>query len=336
MVDLNGSSNWKGRYRKTISKIVSGFVCVTFAITVGVACFCLYQMSKPSSYISQGNIILKKCNEDQVCNLMENLRISDHRIVSKFAVILSQLGGNVIKSGEYWLPDGVSVKTCLRIFSSGCSVRQKFTIPEGFSVAQVIEKLKKDDRLLGEIEEIPDEGTLMPDTYVFSYPTTKQHIISMSQTEMKKFLLKSWRKRPKDCYFDNIKDVLILASIVEKETYVERRKVACVYINRLKRRMRLQACPTAIYAITKGKPLGRRLLYSDLDRQLPHNTYRNAGLPPTPICNPSRESILAVLNPERSDYLFFMYENGKGYFSRTFEEHKRNVRKRNAMRRRSH
>lgn len=330
MIDFN--KNLKARNKRLIRKVISGFVFVSFILCILIFCFCMYQYSKRSAYVSRGNIILKKCNDDQICNVLENLHISNYRIVSKFAIILSKLRGKVIKSGEYNLPDNVSLKKCIEIFVLGRSVKQKFTIPEGFSVAQVIEKLEKDDRLLGEIEEIPEEGSLMPDTFVFSYPTTKQDIISRSKEEMKKFLKKAWAERPKDCYFDNIKDVLILASIVEKETNIERPRVARIYINRLKRRMRLQACPTAIYAITKGKPLRRRLLYSDLDKKLPHNTYRNAGLPPTPICNPSRESILAVLNPEQSDYLFFLYENGEGYFSKTFEEHKRNIKMRNAIR----
>jgi UPF0755 protein len=187
-----------------------------------------------------------------------------------------------------------------------------------------MQRLEKNEFLLGEISEIPEEGSLLPDTYCFRYPTTRQQIVSMAQRAMTEFMRQEWPRRSSICTLKTPQEALILASIVEKEAIIERDMVAGVYLNRLKKKMRLQSCPTVIYAITKGDKLGRPLRYDDLRTKDIHNTYTHAGLPPTPIANPGRSSILAVLHPRETDNLFFVFDGYEGHiFSRTFEEHKR-------------
>lgn len=323
---MNGSGN--DNKHSLWEKIISGFLTVSIIISSIFIISFSYLSLKKSSYILKENIIVHKCNENYICELLKYLNISDYRVISKLAIYAAKAFGYKIKLGEYKLPKGVSLLKSIIIFSSEQSVVHKFTIPEGWSVFQVIEKLNNDERLVGKIEKIPEEGTLMPDTYMFGYPTARQKIISMSKDEMKKFLEKAWHSRSIRCILNTMEEALILASIIEKESNRERQKIAGVYINRLKRKMRLQADPTTVYAITKGRPLARKLLRSDLSVDLPHNTYRNVGLPPTPICNPSRESILAALNPEETDCLFFVHgESSHGLFAKTFEEHKRNIKK---------
>jgi UPF0755 protein len=237
-----------------------------------------------------------------------------------------------VKFGEYSLPHYVSLTEALEIFDSGKTVIHKVTIPEGFSVIQTIHHLEKNEFLMGEITDIPEEGSLLPDTYCFKYPTTRQQIISMAQEAMRKFMQREWPLRSPICTLKTPREVLILASIIEKETYLEREMVAGVYLHRLKIGMRLQSCPTAISAHKKGEPLGRGLKHNDLKIKDPYNTYMHKGLPPTPITNPGRESILAALHPKETENLFFVYDGIAGHiFSKTFNKHVRNKRAKNRI-----
>jgi UPF0755 protein len=187
------------------------------------------------------------------------------------------------------------------------------------------------------LTSIPEEGSLLPETYHYMKTDTRQNVIEQMQAAMKKAQDDLWPTRVPDLPVVNMSEVMVLASIVEKETGVpdERRKVAGVFINRLKRGMPLQSDPTAIYALTKGEikddgmgPLGRRLLRKDLEIDSPYNTYKYPGLPPGPICNPGRESIAAVLNPETHNYVYFVADGTGGHvFAETLAEHESNVAK---------
>jgi UPF0755 protein len=187
-------------------------------------------------------------------------------------------------------------------------------------------RLNKTEDLLGEVVQIPPEGSLLPDTYCFKYPTQKQEIITMAQSAMREFIRKEWPKRSEKCTLKTPDEALVLASIVEKETNIEREIIAGVYFHRLKIKMKLQSCPTAIYAHKRGDSLGHALKYSELTIDDPYNTYVYEGLPPAPITNPGRESIIAVLHPQETDNLFFVYEGeGRHAFAKTYDEHKRNI-----------
>jgi hypothetical protein len=193
---------------------------------------------------------------------------------------------------------------------------RKLTFREGLTSWQIVQMLNNATELSGEaLTSIPEEGSLLPETYHYMKTDTRQNVIEQMQAAMKKAQDDLWPTRVPDLPVVNMSEVMVLASIVEKETGVpdERRKVAGVFINRLKRGMPLQSDPTAIYALTKGEikddgmgPLGRRLLRKDLEIDSPYNTYKYPGLPPGPICNPGRESIAAVLNPETHNYVYFV------------------------------
>ena len=297
-----------------------------FACCLFLLFYVFYNIFKSSDYPEDRNIIIEVNSSDEdIAHALIEGKVTDSPFIAKIAVSTAKKIGLKLEAGEYWIPKGASVYRVLKIFSTDRKVVRKITIPEGFSVAQFIDRLNENEFLTGRIDEIPAEGSLMPDTYCFCYPASRQHIIDQARKMMSDFIKKEWPKRSRSCFLKTPEEAIILASIVEKETFLERELVAGVYLNRLQKKMRLQACPTVIYGITKGKPLMRKLLYSDLKKDSPYNTYRNSGLPPTAITNPGRESILAVLHPKETEYLFFVFDgNNRHIFSKTFEEHKQN------------
>ncbi len=215
-------------------------------------------------------------------------------------------------------------------------VRQRLiAVPEGFPSILVYEALMKADGLVGEVS-VPAEGSILPDSYAFQKGDTRASVVARMQKAMRDYLAAAWKRRKPGIAVSTPEQAIILASIVEKETGKpdERRKVAAVYANRLKRGMPLQADPTVIYPITKGKPLGRRILQSELRAKNGYNTYAEAGLPAGPIANPGRASIDAVLDPAQSDALYFVADGSGGHvFANTLEQHNANVKKWYAIRR---
>lgn len=243
-----------------------------------------------------------------------------------------------LKAGEYEIAPQSSMAAILDKIVKGEVYDRKLTFREGLTSWQIVQMLNNATELSGEIlTSIPEEGSLLPETYHYMKTDTRQNVIEQMQAAMKKAQDDLWPTRVPDLPVVNMSEVMVLASIVEKETGVpdERRKVAGVFINRLKRGMPLQSDPTAIYALTKGEikddgmgPLGRRLLRKDLEIDSPYNTYKYPGLPPGPICNPGRESIAAVLNPETHNYVYFVADGTGGHvFAETLAEHESNVAK---------
>jgi len=252
--------------------------------------------------------------------------ITDARLF-ELGVRLRQAGGE-LKAGEYAIPPGASMAEILAILMTGKSIQYKLTVPEGFALIQVLKLVEADPVLVGEITVEPKEGYLLPETYLFTRGTTRDELLRRMEADKRAVLEELWPARQDDLPFDTMEEAVILASIVEKETGVaeERPLVASVFVNRLRRGMRLQSDPTIIYGITQGEPLGRRIRRSELDAKTPYNTYQIDGLPPTPICNPGRASMEAVLNPPQTDYLYFVADGTGGHaFAKTLEEHNRNV-----------
>jgi UPF0755 protein len=214
---------------------------------------------------------------------------------------------------------------------SGKELVFKLSVPEGWTTAQVIARVAAHESLTGDITQTPPEGAILPDTYVFRRGMTRDALLLEMRAAQAKILDEMWAKRAPDLPFTTKEEALTLASIVEKETAIaaERPQVAAVFINRLRAGMRLQSDPTIIYGITKGKSkLERPILKSDIQERTPYNTYRIAGLPPTPIDNPGKESIAAVLNPIDSKALYFVADGSGGHvFAETLDEHRKNVRK---------
>ncbi len=209
--------------------------------------------------------------------------------------------------------------------------RYRVALAEGATVWQVVEELKDADFLTGEVEELPPEGMLAPDSYEVKAGDSRADLLRRMQEKQAARLAAAWERRAEGLPFKTPQEALILASIVEKETALpeERPTVASVFINRLRRGMRLQTDPTVIYGVTEGRGvLGRPIRRSELRRETPYNTYVITGLPPTPIANPGLASIEAVLNPADTDYLYFVADGTGGHaFARTLAEHNANVAK---------
>ncbi len=234
-----------------------------------------------------------------------------------------------IRYGEYLIPAGVSMEEVLALLVSGETIEHKVTVAEGLTSYQIVEILRASEILTGEIAEVPTEGSLAPNTYFIQLNQSRGDVLKRMAEAQAAVLAEAWEKRADGLPLASPEEVLVLASIVEKETGMagERARVASVFVNRLKRGIMLQSDPTVVYGITEGKgPLGRGLRRSELDRATPYNTYVIAGLPPTPIAAPGREAIMAVVNPEETDFLYFVADGSGGHvFARTLREHNRNV-----------
>ncbi|WP_366107876.1 endolytic transglycosylase MltG [uncultured Brevundimonas sp.] len=233
-----------------------------------------------------------------------------------------------VRAGEYEVPSGASLSKIVHMLANGKGVRHFVTLPEGRSSAQAVEILMRQPVLVGEITEVPEEGSLWPETYEVTRGETRQAVIARMQRMAKQKMEVLWAERSPSTVVRTPHEALVLASIVEKETGVasERPQVAAVFSNRLRLGMRLESDPTIIYGITKGRPLGRGLKVSEIRAATPWNTYVINGLPPTPIANPGEASIRAVLNPPKSNYLFFVADGTGGHvFASTYQEHLLNV-----------
>lgn len=240
-----------------------------------------------------------------------------------------------IKAGEFLLPAGASPARILDTLQHGEALRRLITVPEGTPSIVVHEALMAEPLLTGSIP-VPAEGSILPDSYDFERGETRAAVLARMQKAMKAYLAEAWPKRTPASAVNNLDEALTLASIVEKETGVprERRMVAGLYTNRLKDGMRLQADPTIIYPITRGKPLGRRIRQSEIAAVNDYNTYSMAGLPRGPITNPGRESIAAVLNPAATKARYMVADGSGGHaFAETLDEHNANVAKWFALRR---
>ncbi|MCE9651084.1 MAG: endolytic transglycosylase MltG [Parvibaculum sp.] len=236
---------------------------------------------------------------------------------------------SALKAGEYEIPAHMSMADIIRVLREGKSIVHKITIPEGLTSQQAMEIVKADPVLAGEMPLLPPEGALLPETYNFLKGTTRIELVKRMQKSQTALMNALWPKRAAGLPFSTPNEALILASIVEKETGLksERPKVAAVFVNRLRVPMRLQSDPTIVYGITRGAgPLGRPIRRSEIDRPTPYNTYQIDGLPPTPICNPGRASIEAVLNPPATGDLYFVADGSGGHaFSPSLAGHTRNV-----------
>ncbi len=243
--------------------------------------------------------------------------------------------GKTIKTGEFEIPAHASNAEILSILSGGKVLQRMVTVVEGMPSIMVYERLMANDMLTGEVS-VPAEGSVLPDSYAFEKGTSRAVLLKRMQDAMKSALAQAWEKRSADTVVKSPQEAVILAAIVEKETArkSELREVAGVYSNRLRKNMMLQADPTIIYPITKGKPLGRRIRQSEISAVNDYNTYSMVGLPKGPIANPSRASIEAVLNPAKTNALFFVADGKGGHvFAETLEQHNANVEKWFAIRR---
>lgn len=238
-----------------------------------------------------------------------------------------------LKTGEYEIKAGASMREIMDLMVSGRSVLYSLTIPEGLTVEQAWQRIAQDEVLIGDMPaELPPEGSIQADTLRFTRGTTREEAVTKLLADQKTLVEEIWQRRRPGLPIKDISEFMTLASIVEKETGVadERSRVAAVFINRLNKGMRLQSDPTIIYGLFggQGKPADRPIYKSDIEKPTSYNTYTIDGLPPTPIAIPGRASLEAVANPSETDDLFFVADGTGGHaFAQTLEEHNRNVKR---------
>jgi UPF0755 protein len=242
-----------------------------------------------------------------------------------------------LKAGEYAIPAHASMADIAAILIEGKSIQHRLTAAEGLT-SDMIWKLVRDDKVLvGDPGPVPAEGTLLPETYLFTRGKTRQALLKEMAEAQKKFIAEHWPNRSPNLPYSTPEQAVTLASIVEKETAFadERRRVAAVFVNRLRQGMRLQSDPTIIYGLTRGYPLGRGIRQSEVEGAPPYNTYVIDGLPPGPIANPGKDSLAAVMNPPETNDLYFVADGqGRSVFAPSLAEHGRNVQAFRAMERR--
>ena len=283
---------------------------------------------------------------DKVVNIPRGLGIRDIADLLQREGVIDQpwvfIGGVMVlkargdlKHGEYQFTKGASLADVVTTIVDNKVVQHSLTIPEGLTSEQIVAKLLETEALSGQIKEIPREGTLLPETYKFTRGMTREQIIQRMQQAHRRLLQEVWEHRMPDLPIKTPEQLVILASIVEKETGRpdERSRVASVFVNRLKSKMRLQSDPTIIYGLTGGKgSLGRPIMKSEIEQPTPYNTYAIDGLPPGPIANPGRASLEAAANPARTKDLYFVADGTGGHvFSETYEQHQKNVARLRAM-----
>ena len=234
-----------------------------------------------------------------------------------------------LKAGEYEFKAHSSMRDVVATIVEGKVVAHQVSIPEGLTSEQIVARLSQDDILVGDVKEIPREGSLLPDTYNFARGITREQMVQRMQQAEQRLLREIWEHRAPDLPLKTPEQLVVLASLVEKETGKpeERTRVAAVFVNRLKQKMRLQSDPTIIYGLVGGKgTLGRPIMKSEIEQPTPYNTYVIEGLPPGPIANPGRASLEAAANPARTRELYFVADGSGGHvFAETYEQHQKNV-----------
>src|SRR3954467_8070014 len=236
-----------------------------------------------------------------------------------------------LKPGEYLFQKNASLRDVIGTIVEGKVVQHAVTIPEGLTSEQIVSRLSDSDIFSGSVREMPREGTMLPETYKFPRGTTREQVIARIQQAQKRVLAEIWERRSPDLPIKTPEQLVTLASIVEKETGKsdERSRVAAVFVNRLRQRIKLQSDPTIIYGLVGGRgTLGRPIKRSEIQQPSPYNTYVVDGLPPGPIANPGRASVEAAANPARTRDLFFVADGTGGHsFTETYDQHQKNVAK---------
>jgi UPF0755 protein len=303
---------------------------IVVSIAVGAALFIGRQRFEAPGPLPEDKLvnIPRGLGIRDIADLLQREGVIDQPYVFMGGVIVLKARGE-LKYGEYQFSRQASVAEVVGTITEGKVIQHGLTVPEGLTSEQIVARLLESDVLTGQIREIPREGTLLPETYKFTRGMTREQIVQRMQQAHRRVLQEVWERRMPDLPIKTPEQLVTLASIVEKETGrpEERTRVAAVFVNRLKGRMRLQSDPTIIYGLTGGKgSLGRPILRSEIDQPTPYNTYVVDGLPPGPIANPGRASLEAAANPARTKELYFVADGTGGHvFSDNYAEHQKNV-----------
>lgn len=314
---------------------ILGSVLLALALLAGLLGFLAWRAVEAPGPLDQPiQVVIPRGGTAAIADMLEARGvISNARLFTAAAVLTREQGP--LRAAEFAIPAGASIRQVLTVLREARPVQRRLTIPEGLTAGQIRLLLDNAEGLTGETPAFA-EGTLLPETYAFSFGDSRASIVRRATAAMDQALEEIWAARAPNLPLASPREAVILASIIERETSVpaERGLVAGVFINRLRRGMMLQSDPTVAFGAGQGMPLDRPLTRADLAQDHPYNTYRIRGLPPGPIAAPGRDSLRAATQPETTAYLFFVADGTGGHaFARTLDEHNRNVARWRALRR---
>jgi UPF0755 protein len=320
------------RKKRPTLDAISGFLTFLLVLSVVAGLAVVYAghaIRQPGPLASDKAVMIAPGSDaDEIIEQLQSQGVIDSPFLFTLALFVEGTRGK-LKAGEYMFKQNASLQDVIDTIVQGRAILHSLTIPEGLTTKQIVERLREDDVLAGDIREIPREGALLPETYKFQRGDSRDKLLQKMARDQSQLLDEIWRRRSPDLPLSSPYDLVTLASIVEKETGKadERPRVAGVFINRLRKHMRLQSDPTIVYGLVGGQgPLGRPLTHADVETASPYNTYLIDGLPPGPIANPGRAALEAVANPSRTQELYFVADGAGGHvFSDSLDAHNRNV-----------
>ena len=322
----------ESRFMSGLARVVSGILTVLLFAMVSAGALTLlvgHLYTRPGPLtVSQTVVVPKGTSSNKIADELEEEGV----ISSRWAFMINYLVQSrlhpdevSLKHGEYLFKPGVSIREVIEVLSEGKAVQYKVTIPEGLTSQQIVERLRSEENLSGDIAEIPPEGALLPETYSIEKGMPRQELLERMQLKQKQVVERAWERRRKELPFQTPEEAVVMASIIEKETgrADERERIAGVFVNRLTKGMPLQSDPTILYGIYGGAvQWGKPIMQTENETKNAHNTYQMKGLPTTPICNPGRPALEAALNPSEHGDLFFVADGTGGHiFSATLKDH---------------
>ena len=318
--------------RGGLLSMISGLLTLG-VVVAGALMFGILLLEKEASApgpLEQDRVVLipKATGTSEMAELLQREGVIARPSLFELYAYLNRSKGP-LKAGEFLFKAHTNIDEAIDTLIQGKAILHSLTIPEGLTSEQIVQRLRENEVLTGDLNDIPREGSLLPDTYKFERGTTRQQVVNQMQSAQRQALAQAWAKRSPDLGIKTPQELIILASIVEKETGRgdERARVAGVFANRLQKRMKLQSDPTIVYGLVGGKgTLGRGILRSEIERATPYNTYVIEGLPPGPIANPGRAALEAAAAPAKTRDLFFVADGSGGHaFAETLDQHQRNV-----------
>jgi UPF0755 protein len=327
------------RARNPFVVVGNAIITIVLVLLIGSAAAYYYGMQKieaPGPLKEEKVVkIPARAGMADIADTLQREGVIDNNRWAFIGAVIVLKARSELKPGEYAFQKNASLRSVIATMVDGKVVQHSVTIPEGLTSEQIVGRLTENDIFAGSINEIPREGTLLPETYKFPRGTSRDQVIARMQQAQKRLVAEVWEHRNPDIPVKTPEQLVTLASIIEKETGKadERSRVAAVYVNRLRQKMKLQSDPTIIYGLVGGKgTLGRPIKRSEITQPSPYNTYVVDGLPPGPIANPGRASLEAAANPARTRDLFFVADGTGGHsFTETYDQHQKNVAKLRAM-----
>jgi UPF0755 protein len=323
--------------------VIVGNAIITFVLIMMIATGVVYYYGKQTieapGPLQEDKIvnIPSRAGMTDIADVLQREGVIDNNRWAFIGAVFALKARSELKPGEYAFAKRASLRDVIGTIVEGKVVQHSVTIPEGLTSEQIVARLSDNDIFAGAVREIPREGTLLPETYKFPRGTTREQVIQRMQAAQRRLVAEIWDHRSQDVPVKSPEQLVTLASIVEKETgrADERSRVAAVFVNRLKQKIKLQSDPTIIYGLVGGKgTLGRPIKRSEITQPSPYNTYVIDGLPPGPISNPGRASLEAAANPARTRDLYFVADGTGGHaFTETYDQHQKNVAKLRAMER---